>query len=96
MGVLVQTVATYVEIVDLYRQRGFAGETVEILREWVTLAEDRYDRGVGDVRDVYALRRNLADAQASLPGLNERLADAEGRLKVLLGGHQNTQVSLAR
>ena len=89
MGVVVQTVATYVEIVDLYRQRGFAGETVEILREWVTLAEDRYDRGVGDVRDVYALRRNLADAQASLPGLNERLADAEGRLRVLLGGHQH-------
>ena len=89
MGVLVQTVATYVEIVDLYRQRGFAGETVEILREWVTLAEDRYDRGVGDVRDVYALRRNLADAQASLPGLKERLADAEGRLRVLLGGTQD-------
>ena len=89
MGVLAQTVATYVEIVDLYRQRGFARETVEILREWVTLAEDRYDRGIGDVRDVYALRRNLADAQASLPGLNERVADAEGRLGVLLGGDQH-------
>ena len=89
MGVLVQTVATYLEIVDLYRQRGFAGETVEILREWVTLAEIRYDRGVGDVRDVYALRRNLADAEASLPGVNERLADAEGRLRVLLGVHEH-------
>ena len=89
MGVIAQTVATYVEIVDLRRQRGFAGETVGILREWATLAEDRYDRGVGDIRDVYGLRRNLADAEASLPGLNERLADAEGRLRVLLGGQDH-------
>ncbi|MDE0659281.1 MAG: efflux transporter outer membrane subunit [Gammaproteobacteria bacterium] len=89
MGVVVQTVATYIEIVDLNRQRGFAGETVEILREWVTLAEDRYDRGIGDIRDVYALRRGLADAEASLPGVNERLADAEGRLTVVLGGQDH-------
>ena len=89
MGVIAQTVATYLEIVDLRRQHGFAAETVEILGEWATLAKDRYDRGVGDVRDVYALRRSLADAEASLPSVNERLADARGRLKVLLGGHEH-------
>ena len=89
MGVVAQTVATYLEIVDLRRQRGFAGETVEILGDWASLEKDRYDRGVGDIRDVYALRRSLADAEASLPGVNERLADAEGRLKVLLGGQQH-------
>ena len=89
MGVIAQTVATYVEIVDLRRQRGFASETVDILREWTTLAEHRYDRGIGDIRDVYALRRNLADAETSLPGVNERLVDAEARLKVLLGGQEH-------
>ena len=89
MGVIAQTVATYLEIVDLRRQRGFAGETVDILREWTSLEKDRYDRGVGDIRDVYALRRSLADAEASLPGVNERLADAQGRLKVLLGGQEH-------
>ncbi|MDE0442074.1 MAG: efflux transporter outer membrane subunit [Gammaproteobacteria bacterium] len=89
MGVIAQTVATHLEIVDLRRQRGFAGETVDILREWTSLEKDRYDRGVGDIRDVYALRRSLADAEASLPGVNERLADAEGRLKVLLGGQEH-------
>lgn len=88
MGVIAQTVATYLEIVDLRRQRGFAGETVGILGDWASLEKDRYDRGVGDIRDVYALRRSLADAEASLPGVNERLADAEGRLKVLLGGRE--------
>lgn len=92
MGVIAQTVATYLEIVDLRRQRGFAGETVEILSEWATLAKDRYDRGVGDIRDVYALRRSLADAEASLPGVNERLSDAQGRLSVLLGGRQHADL----
>ena len=86
MGILAQSVATYLEIIDLRRQRRFAAETVDILEEWATLAEDRYDRGVGDIRDVYALRRNLRDAQAALPEMNSRLVDAEGRLKVLLGG----------
>ena len=38
MGVIAQTVATYLEIVDLRRQRGFAGETVDIVGEWATLA----------------------------------------------------------
>lgn len=88
MGVLAQSVATYLEIIDLRRQRGFAAETVDILGEWATLSEDRYDRGVGDIRDVYVLRRNLRDAQAALPGMDSRLVDAEGRLKVLLGGEQ--------
>ena len=88
MGVLAESVATYLEIIDLRRQRRFAAETADILDEWTTLAADRYDRGVGDIRDVYSLRRNLRDAQAALPGMDARLVDAEGRLKVLLGGEQ--------
>ena len=92
MGVLAQSVSTYLEIIDLRRQRRFAAETVEILGEWATLAEDRYDRGVGDIRDVYALRRNLRDAQAALPEMDTRLVDAEGRLKVLLGGEQGADL----
>ena len=92
LGVLGESVATYLEIVDLRRQRRFLAETVEILGEWATLAEDRYDQGVGDIRDVYALRRSLRDAQASLPGMNARLVDAEGRLKILLGGERDREI----
>lgn len=92
MAVLAQSVATYLEIIDLRRQRRFAAETVDILGDWATLAEYRYDRGVGDIRDVYVLRRNLRDAQAALPGMDSRLVDAEGRLKILLGGEQGTDL----
>lgn len=86
MGVLAQTVGTYLEIVDLKHQRRLAGEIVEILGEWEALAADRYDRGVADIRNLYAVRRSLRDAEAALPGISGRLADAQGRLKVLLGG----------
>lgn len=86
MGVVAETVATYLEIVDLGRQHGYAKETVRILGEWAVLAEDRYERGVGDVRDVYAIRRNLRDAEAALPGITARRTDAQGRLQVLAGG----------
>ncbi len=89
MGVLAETVATYLEVVDLRRQLHLAAETVGILDEWATLSANRYDRGVGDIRDVYAVRRNLRDAEAALPGIDARLADAVGRLKVLLGGGEH-------
>ena len=92
MGVLAQTVATYLEAVDLRRQLHLAAETVEILDEWTALLGDRYDRGVGDIRDVYAIRRNLRDAEAALPGIEARLADAAGRLKVLLGGEKHASL----
>ena len=92
LGVLAQTVSTYLEIVDLGRQRRFAAETVEILRDRATLAEDRYHRGIGDVRDVYAVRRNLGDAEAALPGMDSRRADAEARLKILLGGEHHADL----
>lgn len=92
IGILAQTVATYLEIVDLRRQRHLAAETAEILGEWAILAADRYDRGLGDIRNVYAVRRNLRDAEATLPGMDARLADARGRLKILLGGDQHADL----
>ena len=92
LGVLAETVATYLEIVDLRHQRRLAVEASDILDERTWLAADRYDRGVGDIRDVYAMRRNLRDAQAALPALDARLADARGRLAVLLGGVEDLQL----
>lgn len=91
MGVVAETVSTCLEIVDLRRQHRFATETVRILGEWAALAEDRYDRGIGHIRDVFAIRRNLRDAQAALPGIAARKADAEGRLQVL-GGNGSAEL----
>ena len=88
IGILAQTVGTYLEIVDLRRQRQLAGEIVAILEEQESMAAARYAVGVTDIRDLYAARRLLRDALAELPRMDGRLADAEGRLWVLLGGYR--------
>ncbi len=94
IGVLAETVATYLEIVDLRCQRRLATEMAAIFEEQASLAAAGYERGLTDVRDVYAAQRSLADAQAELPRMTSRLADAEGRLWILLGGHRAELESL--
>lgn len=88
IGVLAETVATYLEIVDLRCQQHLAGEIVALFREQESLAETRYDRGVIAIRELYAARRALRDAQAGVPQIDARLADAEARLWALLGGYR--------
>ena len=88
MGVLAETVRTYLEIANLHRQRRLTGEMVEILRHQESLAESRYGRGLSDAGGLHAARRHLRNTQAGLPRIEALLADAEGRLWVLLGGYR--------
>ena len=94
IGVLAETVATYLEIVDLRSQRRLASDIAEFFEERAALAALGYERGLTDIGDLYAAQRALADAQAELPPMASRLADAEGRLWVLLGGHRAELESL--
>ena len=89
IGVLAETVGTYLEIADLRRQRSLAGENINILRELEQQQTSRYDRGLVDARALHAARRNLRTAEAELPPIEAALADAEGRLWVLLGGYRD-------
>lgn len=87
IGVLAETVGTYLEVVDLRSQRDLTAEIVAILEEQEALDSVRYERGLIDIRELYATRRQLIDAQTQLPRIEGRLADAEGRLWILLGGY---------
>ena len=89
IGILAETVATYLAITDLRRQRSLAGDSIRILRELERQQTSRYDRGLVDARALYAARRNLHAAEAELPPVEAALADAEGRLWVLLGGYRD-------
>ena len=88
MGVLAETVRTYLEIVDLRHQQRLADENVEILAQRESLAEFRYNRGLTDARALYTARQNRRNAQARLPQIQALLADARGRLWVLVGGYR--------
>ena len=88
IGVLAETARTYLEMMDLRRQRDLTADLTGILEEQEVLAEVRYERGLTDIDGLYAARRAVVDAQAQLPRIAGRLADAEGRLWVLLGGYR--------
>ena len=88
LGVLAETVRTYLEIVNLRHQQRLAGEIVEILLQRESLAEFRYERGLTDLRNLHAARRSLREAQAELPQIEALRADAEGRLWILTGGYR--------
>ena len=88
IGVVAETVGTYLEIADLRLQRRLAAETVELLAEREALTASRYDRGLTDAPALYAARRNVRSAQAELALIDGRLADAESRLWILLGGER--------
>ena len=88
MGVLSETVQTYLEIVNLRQQQRLAGEIAEILQQREGLAGDRYDRGLTDVSRLHRARQEARNAQAELPQIEALLADAEGRLRVLMGDHR--------
>ena len=89
IGILAETVGTYLEIAGLRRQRSLAGESVRILRELDQQQSSRYSSGLVDAQALYTARRNLRAAEAELPPIAAALADAEGRLWVLLGGYRD-------
>ena len=93
MGVLAETVRTYLEIVNLRRQQRLATEIAEVSRQRESLAESRYNRGLTDVSGLHRARQDARGAQAELPQIVALLANAEGRLRVLMGDHR---VDLAR
>lgn len=88
IGIVAEAVGTYLEIADLRLQQRLAGETADIFEERERLAQSRYTQGLGGVGDLYAARKNLAGARAELPRIESRLASAEGRLWILLGGYR--------
>ena len=87
IGMLAETIAAYFEIVDLRRRIALARETAEVLLEREVVAATRYGRGLADSLDLHRVREELRDTQAGVPQLENRLAAAEGRLAVLLGGY---------
>ncbi|MCY3852057.1 MAG: efflux transporter outer membrane subunit [Gammaproteobacteria bacterium] len=94
IGVVAETVRTYLEIAYLRRQWELSEEIVEIFREREKLTTFRYNHGLDGARDLYRMRRSLWDAEAELPAIEGRLADAEARLWVLLGGFREDLAGL--
>ena len=89
LGVLAETVGTYLEIVHLRGQQRLTDEIIQGLEQLEAFVLMGYNRGLHDVRAVHAARRNLREAQAELPQIQAQRADAEARLWILMGGYRD-------
>ncbi len=88
IGILSETIAVWFEMAALRRQIVFSREMANVLLEQEQLGLTRYNQGLAGSSYVYRVRQELRAAQAGLPQLERLLADAEGRLAVLMGGYR--------
>ena len=79
-----ETITTYFDIVDARRQIELALETAEVLGDRALRTDERFQRGLAESFEVYQVRQDLRNVQASLPARESALAAAQGRLAVLL------------
>lgn len=87
IGIIAETISTYFEIVNLRTQRNLAQQSVGVAEELSALATSEYERGLTELDNLYAARRQLRSAEAAVSRLEAMQAKAEGRLWSLLGGY---------
>ena len=89
IGILAETVATYLEVVDLRHQRALAAQSAELAEEWEWLTAERYAAGLVPSEALHNVQRQAREARAQLPGIEAQLAGAKARLWILAGGERD-------
>lgn len=79
-----ETIAAYFDIVDGRRQIELTLLSADVLEDRVARTEERYRRGLVQSFELYQVRQDLRDVQASLPLRESALDAVEGRLALLL------------
>ncbi|MCZ0935960.1 MAG: TolC family protein [Gemmatimonadetes bacterium] len=85
LTVIASTISTYLEVVSARAQLAIAEDNVDLLRERAELTRERYQAGVTNTFELYAIRQQYRTAESNLPGLRTAVDDAEGRLALLVG-----------
>ena len=90
LTVIGSTISTYLEVVSARAQLAIAEDNVDLLRERAELTRERYQAGLTNTFELYAIRQQYRTAESNLPGLRTALDDAEGRLALILGRYAGT------
>ncbi len=85
LTVIASTISTYLEVAAVRAQLAIAMDDVDLLRDRAELTEQRYRSGLATSFELYSIRQRYRTAQANLPGARTAVADAEGRLALILG-----------
>jgi NodT family efflux transporter outer membrane factor (OMF) lipoprotein len=94
LAVLANAITSYFDIVDARHQIALTVKTIDVLGDRVEQTEDRYRRGLVTSFELYQVRQDFRNVQASLPQLESRLAATEGQLAVLVGRYSNNMEDL--
>ena len=94
--VVSEAVSTYLQIESLERRLQTAEENTAAARSSLDLVEGRYERGLSNVLALRQARRNVAQAEASVPALRQDLGLAQQRLSLLMGEYPRTTPSRAQ
>lgn len=87
LAVMANTITNYFDLVDTRAQIGVQVKTIELLNDRTEQTESRYRRGLVSSFELYQIRQDFRNTQASLPQTEARLAAIEGQLAVLAGSY---------
>jgi len=94
LAVLAETITSYFDIVDTRHQIALTTQNIDVLGDRVEQTEDRYRRGLVTSFELYQVRQDFRNVQASLPQREAQLAATEGQLAVLVGRYSNNMDEL--
>ena len=87
LAVMANTITSYFDLVDTRAQIGVQVKTIDLLNDRTNQTESRYQRGLVSSFELYQIRQDFRNTQASLPQTEARLAAIEGQLAVLVGSY---------
>lgn len=87
LAVMAEAITNYFDLVDARAQIATQVRTIDVLNDRTTQTESRYRRGLVSSFELYQIRQDFRNTQASLPQSEARLAAIEGQLAVLSGGY---------
>ena len=94
LAVLAETITSYFDIVDARHQIALATRIIDVLGDRLEQTEDRYRRGLVTSFELYQVRQEFRNIQASLPQRESQLAAIEGQLAVLVGRYSDNMDDL--
>ena len=94
LAVLAETITSYFDIVDARHQIHLTTGIIDVLGDRLEQTEDRYRRGLVTSFELYQVRQEFRNIQASLPQRESQLAAMEGQLAVLVGRYSDNMDEL--
>jgi len=94
LAVLAEAITSYFDIVDARHQIALTARIIDVLGDRVEQSENRYSRGLITSFELYQIRQDFRNVQASLPQRESQLTATEGQLAVLVGRYSNNMDEL--